>query len=420
MLAQEAPDLKPMSKVLFLVHRIPYPPNKGDKIRSYHLLRHLAQRHRVFLGAFVDDPFDWQYQDAVSPLCADHFLAPMNPRARKLASLRGLLTGEALSLPYYRVAAMQRWVDDTIARQGIEAVVVFSSTMAQFVDGDRYRGLTRIADFVDVDSDKWLQYAARGRGPKAWVYAREGRRLLAYERRVAASFDASLFVTVAEAGLFKRLAPEVAERVGFFENGVDTAYFDPAQPFEDPYPAGGPVLVFTGAMDYWPNVEAVIWFADEVLPRIRQVRPEVRLAVVGSNPTDTVRALGSREGITVTGRVPDVRPYLQHAAVAVAPLRIARGIQNKVLEALAMARPVVCTPPAAEGLRTSPLVAAATADTPEAVAARVLENLGRGEVPEHRAYVVEHYSWDANLGVVDRLLERRAEPARSAAAALPA
>jgi sugar transferase (PEP-CTERM/EpsH1 system associated) len=409
-----------MTNVLLLVHRIPYPPNKGDKIRSYHLLRHLAQRHRVFLGAFVDDPFDRQYEGAVSPLCVDQFLAPMNPRARKLASLRGLLTGEALSLPYYRVAAMQRWVDDTIARQRIEAVVVFSSTMAQFVEGDRHRGLTRIVDFVDVDSDKWLQYAARGRGPKAWVYAREGRLLLSYERRVAADFDASLFVTEAEAALFRRLAPEVAEKVGYFENGVDTEYFDPSQPFEDPYPAGRPVLVFTGAMDYWPNVEAVTWFADEVLPRIRLARPDVRLAVVGSNPTETVRALGNREGITVTGRVPDVRPYLRHAAVAVAPLRIARGIQNKVLEALAMARPVVCTPPAAEGLRPSPLMEAATADTPEAVALLVLENLGRGEVPGHRAYVVEHYGWDANLAVVDRLLEPRAAPARPAAAAVPA
>ena len=409
-----------MSNVLLLVHRIPYPPNKGDKIRSYHLLRHLAQRHRVFLGAFVDDPFDWQYAGAVSPLCADQFLAPMDPRARKLASLRGLLSGEALSLPYYRVPAMQRWVDETIERQRIDSVVVYSSTMAQFVDGERHRGLTRIVDFVDVDSDKWLQYAARGRGPKAWVYGREGRRLLAYERRVAAQFDASLFVTEAEAALFRRLAPEAADRIGFYENGVDTAYFDPAQPFEDPYPAGGPVLVFTGAMDYWPNVEAVTWFADAVLPRIRQVRPEVRLVIVGSKPTDAVRALGEREGITVTGRVPDVRPYLRHAAVAVAPLRIARGIQNKVLEALAMARPVVCTPPAAEGLRASPLVEAATADTPDAVAARVRANLGRGEVPEHRAYVVDHYGWDANLAVIDRLLERRALPARPAPAAVAA
>ncbi len=409
-----------MANVLLLVHRIPYPPNKGDKIRSYHLLRHLAREHRVFLGAFVDDPFDLQYEKAVAPLCAGHCLVPMQPRMRKLASLRALLTGEALSLPYYRVAALQRWVDDTIDRHAIDAVVVFSSTMAQFVEGKRYQSLTRIADFVDVDSDKWLQYAARGRGPKAWVYAREGRRLLAYERRVAASFDATLFVTGAEAELFQRLAPETASRLGYYENGVDTAYFDPEIPQDDPYPPGGPVLVFTGAMDYWPNVEAVVWFADEVLPRIRQARPEIRLAVVGSNPSEEVRALDGREGITVTGRVPDVRPYLRHAAVAVAPLRIARGIQNKVLEALAMARPVVCTPPAAEGLRPAPLVTQATADTPEAVARLVLDNLARGAVPAHRAYVVEHYSWDANLAVLDRLLAPAAPRSRPLAAAATA
>ena len=159
------------------------------------------------------------------------------------------------------------------------------------------------------------------------------------------------------------------------------------------------MLAFTGAMDYWPNVEAVTWFADEVLPLVRRERPTC--ASRSSAATRPTRCARSRRatGVIVTGRVPDVRPYLRHAAVAVAPLRIARGIQNKVLEALAMARPVVCTPAAAEGLRASPLVEAATAESPAELAAKVIANLQRGEVRAHRDYVVAHYGWDANLSV---------------------
>ena len=179
-----------MQSVLLLVHRIPYPPNKGDKIRSYHLLRYLSSRYRVFVGAFVDDPFDLQYDGEVKALCEQAMLLPMNPTRRKIASLQGLATGEALSLPYYRDSRMQSWVDATLAREPIESVVVFSSTMAQFVDGPRYAHLNRIADFVDVDSDKWAQYAARASGVRRWVYRREAAALQVYERHVAQSFNA--------------------------------------------------------------------------------------------------------------------------------------------------------------------------------------------------------------------------------------
>jgi sugar transferase (PEP-CTERM/EpsH1 system associated) len=346
-----------------------------------------------------------QYVERVSSWCAGSLLKPIDARARGLASVRGLVTGEALSLPYYRDAAMQRWVDSTLASERIDAVVAYSSTMAQFVHGPRYAGLARIADFVDVDSDKWRQYAARSRGPKAWVYAREARCLESYERRIAGEFDATLLVSAAEAALFRRIAPECASKVSHYDNGVDTEYFDPAPACEDPYGAAGPVVVFTGAMDYWPNVEAVAWFVREVLPLVRRARPDARFAIVGSNPADEVKALASADGVLVTGRVPDVRPYLSHAAVAVAPLRIARGIQNKVLEAMAMARPVVCTPAAAEGLRDSLEISSGTSDDPQGFAERVLERLERGAVPANREYVVRHYSWEGNLAPVQRLID---------------
>ncbi len=396
-------------KLLLLVHRIPYPPDKGDKIRSYHLLRHLAARHEVYLGSFVDDPQDWQHERTLAALCRQVKLVDLNPKWRRLRSLSGLLTGEALSVPYYRVAALQRWVNAVVADEGITHAVVFSSTMAQYVSGPAFSGIARIADLCDVDSDKWRQYAQGKSGPSKWVYAREATRLLDYERAVAREFDATLFVTRAEAELFGTLAPESAEKIGFFDNGVDTDYFDPEQRFESPYRGdhdrARPIVVFTGAMDYWANADAVSWFVQAVWPRVRARAPEALFYIVGSNPGAEVKALESHAGVRVTGRVPDVRPYLAHADVAVAPLRIARGTQNKVLEALAMARPVVCSAAAASGLRVPTgagfRVASEPADFAEAVLASLSASMAN---PAGRVVVTSGYSWTANLRALDALL----------------
>lgn len=401
-------------KLLMLVHRIPYPPNKGDKIRSFHLLRHLASRHEVHLGAFVDDPVDWEYRPTLEALCASVHLVALHRLRRRVRSLSGFATGEALSLPYYRSRALQRWVDQTIAEHAITHVVVFSSTMAQYVQGARHAKLHRVADLCDVDSDKWRQYAQGRKAPSRWIYAREARKLLESERAIAREFDATLFVTQAEAELFRTLAPESAARVGYFDNGVDTEYFDPHGEFESPYrgPEPGatagsatPVVVFTGAMDYWANVDAVEWFVEQIWPRVRARAPQARFFIVGSNPAPAVRALERRDGVHVTGRVPDVRPYLAHADVAVAPLRIARGTQNKVLEALAMARPVVCTHAAASGLNLPVGDGFAVHDDPAGFADAVIALAARRENPSGRERVTESFGWRANLRIVDRLLE---------------
>jgi len=326
-------------KLLYLVHRLPYPPNKGDKLRSYHLLRQLAERHRVWLGSFIDDPKDEAHADALRPWCAGLHLARLRPRSAQARSLPALLGAAPLTLPYYRDAALARWVRGVAARERPDAVVVFSSAMAQYAEP---LGLPTLVDFVDVDSAKWTQYAPRHRWPLSWLYRREGERLLAYERRVAARAARSYFVTEAEAELFRRLAPECAARVAACGNGVDTAHYTPDAAHPTPFLEGEQPLVFTGAMDYWPNVDAVTWFAAEALPALRARWPRLRLHVVGRNPAPAVRALAGN-AVAVSGTVPDVRPYLQHAAVVVAPLRLARGIQNKVLEAMAMARPVVAS-----------------------------------------------------------------------------
>lgn len=395
-----------MQDLLLLIHRIPYPPNKGDKIRSYNLLKHLARDYRVHLATFVDDADDWQYVPKVEAMCASSHFAALHPLLARVRSLGALVKNRSLSLDYYEDAGLQRWVDRTVAAHAIERVLVFSSAMAQYADN--YRAARRVIDFCDVDSDKWRQYADKKSWPMSWLYRHEARQLLRYERQVASQYDASLFVSGPEAELFRQLAPESAARIGHFSNGVDTDYFSPEHVLASPYAPGERALVFTGAMDYWPNVDAVQWFCDEVFPILRRQDPALRFYIVGSRPAPQVQALAQTAGVTVTGTVPDVRPYIRHARVAVAPLRLARGIQNKVLEAMAMATPVVVSPQALEGIAAEPgrelLVAAEAGDFAAAVAlllARGDNDMGLAA----RARVEHHYSWPSNLACIGEKLE---------------
>ena len=387
--------------LLFLAHRIPYPPNKGDKIRSWHLLRHLAENWRVHLGAFVDDPEDWRHVEVLGNHCADLKLLALDPRTGKLRSLRGLISGEALTLPYYRNRALADWVR-TKLEAGVDTVVVYSSAMAQYVMDAP--GCSRIMDFVDIDSDKWRQYAPTKAWPLSWLYEREGRRLLDWEKRVAAEFNAGLFVSAAEAEDFRSLAPESKEKIGYYNNGVDAGFFSPDADYANPFPGSIRPIVFTGAMDYWPNIDAVAWFSREVLPAIRRSHPDAVFYIVGSKPGQEVRALES-ESVKVTGRVEDVRPYLAHAAVVVTPLRIARGIQNKVLEAMAMAQTVVSSSQALEGIDAEHGKEVLRADSPEEFAgaiSAVLEGVRCGEAARRR--VLADYAWETNLAIVDTWL----------------
>ena len=395
-----------MEELLYLVHRIPYPPNKGDKIRSYHLLQHLARRYTVHVGAFIDDANDWQYAEALGQMAGGEVkLLALNPRLATLKSVTGLLSGEPLTLPYYRDRQMQRWVDDVLAARPIARALVYSSSMAQYLM--RHHALHRVIDFVDIDSDKWRQYAEKKTWPMNWVYRREARTLFNYERRVTHAFAASAFVSEAEANLFKQLAPDCADKVFGFSNGVDTDYFSPATTFSSPYPVGEQVLVFTGAMDYWANVDAVTWFAHDIFPAVQRAHPAARFYIVGSRPTAEVQALAKYSGVTVTGAVPDTRPYIAHAAMAVAPLRIARGIQNKVLEAMAMAKPTIVTAQALEGIDAQAGQELLLANDSAAFSAHcnallTQPNPALGQAARQR--VVSAYSWARHLASIDHAL----------------
>jgi sugar transferase (PEP-CTERM/EpsH1 system associated) len=280
-----------------------------------------------------------------------------------------------------------------------------------------------LVDFVDVDSAKWTQYAERHPWPLSWLYRREGRALLAYERRVALESARSFFVTEQEAALFRTLAPECVPVVEPLCNGVDADYFAPDPARASPFAAGEQAIVFTGAMDYWPNVDAVQWFVAEMLPALRARWPRLRFHIVGRSPTPAVRALAG-EAVHVTGTVPDVRPYLQHAAAVVAPLRLARGIQNKVLEAMAMAQPVVAARPCAEAIGAEPGAELLPADSAADYVAALEQLLAApGEANRigqaARQRVLQAYSWQAHLGCLDaHLAQRRPSPAAAPAAAL--
>jgi len=399
-----------MANLLYLVHRLPYPPNKGDKVRSYHLLRHLLQHHRVFLGTFIDDPDDEQHLPTLKAMCPDLHVERIDPRTAKLMSLTGLISGEALTLAYYRSAGMRRWVKQVAQAHQLQASVVFSSAMAQYAQ-PLAPHVPMLVDFVDVDSAKWTQYAPAHRWPLSAVYRREGERLLAYEREVAAQARRSFFVTPNETALFLSQAPEAEGRVQSLSNGVDADFFAPDPARTSPFLASEQAVVFTGAMDYWPNIDGVGWFVSDMLPRLRAHWPRARFYIVGRSPSPQVQAVAS-EHVVVTGTVPDVRPYLQHAAAVVAPLRVARGIQNKILEAMAMEQAVITVPSCADAIGASSaqgLLRAADTDGFLQALQQLLDaperaaSLGR----EARRFVVQGFSWQAHLSGIDACLEDR-------------
>lgn len=396
-----------MRSILFLCHRLPWPPSKGDKIRSYHVLRRLAANYRVYLGTFVDDPADWQYLPPVQALCAEVCVRPLTPSQTRRRALASLVRGEPLTVGVYRDRAMRRWIEGLLDEQKLDMVVCYSSGVAPLVMG--HSQLRRVMDFVDVDSDKWRQYAQAHHGPKRWIYQREARRLALFEREVAAQFDASVLVSEAEAAFFRKQVPAAAGKIHGIANGVDGHYWDPQGFHANPYRPNERAVVFVGAMDYRANVHAAQWFAREVWPGILAHCPTAHFYIVGSKPTAAVRALTLLPGITVTGRVEDVRPWLAHAHAVAAPLRIARGIQNKVLEALAMEKVLLATPEAWEGIEDFAGRQGCISDSPEVMANEALRWLRSPQVvrvPAARSMVLARFDWVRNLDSYENVLNQ--------------
>jgi polysaccharide biosynthesis protein PslH len=398
-------------ELLFLCHRIPFPPDKGDKIRSHALLAHFAARRRVHVACFIDDPGDWRHVKAVKNLAGGECIfSKLRPLLARIASLDALVTGRPLTTSYFRSGAIDRWLTRLVRAGRVDQAVVFGSAMAPYLlkrrDIDPARSLF---DMVDLDSDKWRQYGATGPWPKRWLYQREARTLLRLEREAARRFGATVLISPHEVARFGADAPESVGRLHSISNGVDPARFSPDRPQPNLFSASIVPIVMTGAMDYRPNVEGAQWFVEAIMPRLLPLLPNAHFFVVGANPPPALQGLAGPH-VTVTGRVPDIQPYLAHAAAVVAPLRIARGLQNKVIEGMAMRKPVVATWEAARALAVTPGEDLWVETEPDRFAAAVLAAAtgpDRDRVARNgRHYVERHHDWERNLSVMDMLLQQ--------------
>ncbi len=338
-------------KLLYLAHRIPYPPNKGDKIRSHHeLLGFIERGHEVHLLALADDPHDLNHQVYLELRCASAQVVPLHRHRAKWRALTCLITRRPLSLGYFASREMRRIVERSIEKHDFDVIFVFSSSMAQYVPP--HLSSRAIIDLVDVDSEKWREYARHSKPPLSWLYHLEWRRLRKYEYQIITRFAHSILTTQREAALLSELNELTRRaRLRVITNGVDLDYYESEVRIDHSSQPSRPRLVFIGAMDYYANIEGVRWFVDKIFPLIRRREPETEFLIVGSNPAREIEMLDEREGVRVTGYVDDVRPYLKGATCCVIPLRVARGIQNKVLEAMAASKAIVATPESVAGLR---------------------------------------------------------------------
>jgi len=394
--------------LLFLSHRLPFPPNKGDKIRSHALFTHLAARHTVHLGCFIDEVEDFSYANAVSAMAASCKFIPLTKTRKLLRSALAFLNNSSITAEVYQDAEMQQWVDTILQKEKIDCAVVFSSSMAPYLLAGKYLAPRHVVfDMVDLDSDKWLQYSKTDGLATSWIYRREATKLLKVERAAAEKFALTYLVSPYEVQCLSRLAPESAERIKPLSNGVNLNYFSSGA-FASPFPQDVTPIVMTGRMDYWPNVEGALWFANVVLPLVKRKVPNARFYVVGGQPVSALRKISSVD-IEVTGEVSDVRPYIAAARVVVAPLRIARGVQNKVLEALAMRVPVVATEEASRGLAVIGGRDLWVANSAEDFASAVVDaerSIERDVIAANgRAYVEKNHNWNELLATLDTVLK---------------
>jgi sugar transferase (PEP-CTERM/EpsH1 system associated) len=383
-------------RILFLAHRLPYPPDKGDKIRSFRELAALSKKHEVDLFCFYDQPDDSRYSGDVRRFCRNLYCERISWIRSRVQALIAVVLGRSLTMAFFHSPTMAARIKTALQSENYDLIFVFSSSMAPYAKV--VTEVPRVLDMVDVDSDKWKQYADHIRPPASWLWRREAAKLAEDEKRWVREFSLTLLCTLAESELMKQAAPD--SNIEAFENPMDVSYFDPSLVKISPeVEALRPYIIFTGSMDYFPNIDAVTTFYRDVFPAVRAEVPNARFVIAGRNPAAAVRQLADDPSVFVTGAVTDIRPYLLGAAVAVAPMRVARGVQNKILEAMAMGLPVAASSKAAMALPISLAHAVYAEDEPQRLAAFLIQKLkGAGsKLFETRQTILDYageQSWD--------------------------
>jgi sugar transferase (PEP-CTERM/EpsH1 system associated) len=387
-------------RIFYICRRVPFPPDRGDKIAAFNAIRHLSTRHEVHVFCLGDGVQDLANISGLQACAKSVAAAPVDEFTIKLRALAALVTGEPLSVAALNETKLHDAIHRKFAELRPDLIIVYSCNMAQFAED--FHDVPRIMHFGDLDSLKWGQFAERSRTPLKWIYATEERRLLGYERHIAQIFSHALVHTDIEKRDFERLIPGIPVTV--VGNGVDLDYFRSAG--EAKQPAS---MVFTGVMDYRPNIDAVVWFCNEILPIVQTEIPGANFTICGSRPAPAVRRLAKRRGVTVTGWVPDARPYLDRAEIFVAPLRMARGVQNKLLEALAMGLPCVASTAAWTGTVVADGEGIQATDEPMEFAWNVVDLLRDGGrradmARRARAAAEANYHWGVQLSHLDQVI----------------
>lgn len=397
-------------RIFFICRRVPFPPDRGDKIATFNEIRHLAARHEVHVFCFGDGPRDLDNIPSLRDYAQTVTAVPIDATTIKWRALKALFTGAPLSVAAFKDARLHAAIKQKFDALRPDLIIVYSSNVAQLAE--HFPDVPRIMQFGDLDSLKWRQYSERSRAPLSWVYRIEEKRLLAYERHIARTFAYSLVHTEIEKRDFERLIPGIPVTV--VGNGVDLDYFRPADAVKRPAS-----IVFTGVMDYRPNIDAVLWFCDRILPLVQAKVPAANFTICGSRPAAAVRRLSKRTGVTVTGWVPDTRAYLDRAEIFVAPLRMARGVQNKLLEALAMGLPCVASTTAWGGTVIDHGEGILATDDPRVFAGHVVGLLQDGDRRADmgrraRAAAEANYLWEAQMARLDQVIAAVTLPKPSA------
>jgi sugar transferase (PEP-CTERM/EpsH1 system associated) len=388
-------------KILFLSHRVPFPLDKGDRIRSYNIIKFLAGFHSISLMSLTHESTPPESYEILRKYCATVEIFKINSQLSKLKSCFHLFTRKPLTLPNFYSRQFHRSVKNKLREKRFDLIYIYSSSMAQYVL--EAKSTPKLMDFIDVDSEKWFDYATSATQPLKAIYYREGIRLRSFEKNVASLCDRTIFASAKEANLFSRIAPDVCSIA--LPNGVDL------EPEDHLSRARGNKLVFIGVMDYLPNVDAMLYFTREVFPLIQKEIADAELFIVGRNPCPKISALRRLRNVTVTGSVEGIEPYLRDAAASVIPLRIARGIQNKILEAMAHGVPVITTSAALEGMEAEPGADVLVGDDPRAFAEMTIavlkdKALRQKLIGNALALVRKKYSWEQNLAKLNGIIDQ--------------